>query len=232
MGGIHSKLLPFAPPPPEFDDFVEGENRQALRAVRALINNQSSTQSVYLWGGGGCGKTYLLRVAVTAARRNGGRAFFCAGDVDIPPPMPGFLATDDIHLLNATSALSLFDWFNVLRQDSGYYILASGDAPVNQITSIGSELAARLAAGLVFHLRELSDDEKGRALARYAERRGFVLPQGVSALFLTRLPRDMTSLITALVDLDHFLLNKQKPLTLSLAHQWLKHWHSDGALSD
>ena len=220
MDSRDSVLLPFTPPPPEFEDLLEGENYQALAAVRRMVGGDGAFSSLYVWGKTGCGKTHLLQVAVANMRRQNRSAFY-AGGGEIPPPMPGLLAADDIGRIPKDRRAIFFDWQNKLHPGaSRYCILASGDAPPPSL-DIGGEIAARLSAGLVFRLREITEDEKRQALSRYARRRGFTLPEEVGDLFLTCLPRDMTSLAAALADLDGFLLARQKPLTLRLARRWL-----------
>ncbi|MGI9307361.1 MAG: HdaA/DnaA family protein [Gammaproteobacteria bacterium] len=214
--------LPFAPPPPEFEDLLEGENYQAVSAVRRMLGGDAGASSVYVWGRRGCGKTHLLRTAAANMRREKRAAFYAGGGEEIPPPMPGLLAADDIGDMAGEARLFFFDWQNKLKPDDPRYaILAAGGAPPVQ-TGIGEEIAARLSAGLVFQLREITEAEKRRALEKYARRRGFALPESVSGMFLARLPRDMTSLIAALADLDNFLLARQKPLTMPLARKWLQ----------
>lgn len=214
-------LLPFAPPPPEFEDLLEGENYQALAAVRRMVEGDGAFCSLYVWGKTGCGKTHLLQVAAANMRRQNRAAFYAGRGENIPPPMPGLLAADDIGQIPPDNRTVFFDWQNKLCPGvARYCILAAGDAPPPML-DIGGEIAARLSAGLVFRLREITETEKRQALARYARRRGFDLPEAVGDLFLTCLPRDMTSLAAALADLDGFLLARQKPLTLRLARQWI-----------
>ena len=224
MGTTHNPVtLPFAPPP-EFDDFIAGENHSALAAVAALINNESTTPTVYVWGHAGCGKTHLLRTAAADSRPQQ-PTFFVGGSHDLPPLMPGLLIADDIAHAVADKRLLLFDWLNKTAPDQKYRILAAANAPP-AAAGLGEEIAARFTAGLVFRLREISPPEKKQVLVRYARRRGFSLPEPVMDLFLTRLPRDMTSLTAALRDLDKFLLVQQKPLTTPMARQWLRE-HTD-----
>lgn len=211
-------LLPFAPPPPEFDDLIEGENREILAATRALTEDDG-VFSVYVWGGGG--KTALLRAAIHGARRRAA-AFYVGGGQDIPPPMPGLLAADDLHCLSEKNRLALFDWHNKIRPGADYRILAAAAVPPSH-AGIGEETAARCYAGLVFRMREISESEKRRALSRYARRRGFAVPERVLGFLLSRLPRDMTSLTGALSDLDKFLLARSLPLTLQSAAKWWRH---------
>ncbi len=212
----HIRPLPFAPSPPEFDDFIEGENRHILSAARALVVGDAAASSLYVWGGGG--KTSLLRATAAGARAHSA-AFYVGGGRDIPPPMPGLLAADDLQRLSAENRLLLFDWQNRIRPGAAYRIFAAAAPPAK--AGVGEEIAARFCAGLVFRLREISETEKRRALSRYARRRGFAPPERVLNLLLTRLPRDMTSLTAALADLDEFLLARALPLTSQSAGKWL-----------
>lgn len=219
MDVLNISPLPFAPPPPEFDDFIEGENRHILSAARALAAGDAAVSSLYVWGGGG--KTALLRATAFKARAHSA-AFYVGGGLDIPPPMPGLLATDDVQKLSGENRLLLFDWQNKVRPGADYRIFAAAAAPPAKI-GIGEEIAARFCAGLVFRLHEISETEKRRALSRYARRRGFAPPERVLNMLLTRLPRDMTSLTTALSDLDAFLFARALPLTPQSAGKWLRH---------
>lgn len=139
----------------------------------------------------------------------------------MPPPLPGVLAIDDVDRLEAAAQTTLLDWHYRATHGSGsYLLLASSLSPAE--LPLFEELRSRLAAGLVFRLRTLSDTEKRRALVAWAARRGFALPENTAALLLTRLPRNMKSLTAALADLDSFLLTERKPLTLRRVQKWLK----------
>lgn len=214
-------ILPFPPPPPAFEDLMAGRNGEALAAARAAAASPSPTAaSVYVWGAPGRGKTMLLRAAVTAARDAGQQAFYASGE-SLPPPMPALLAADDVGALPEAGRLELFDWQNRIRPGSAYRIIAAAECPPSE-AGLGDEIAARFAAGLVFRLHDIGEDDKRRALALYARRRGFDLPEQVIAFFLTRLPRDMTSLTEALSDFDRFMFVRRRAPTLPLARQWLE----------
>ena len=210
--------LRFAPPPPAFDDLIAGDNCEILSAARALAKGDSAALSLYIWGGGG--KTALLRAAATTARKTMS-AFYVGGGRDIPPPMPGFLAADDVEKLSAENRLLLFDWQNKIRPGANYRIFAAASSPPTK-AGLGEEIAARFCAGLVFRLRDISESDKRQALKKFARRRGFSPPERVLNLLLSRLPRDMTSLTFALSDLDEFLLAREMPLTSQSANKWLR----------
>ncbi len=76
------------------------------------------------------------------------------------------------------------------------------------------DLATRLAAGLVYQLQPLSDEEKIAALRLRAERRGMEMGEDVAHYLLTRYPRDLHSLFALLDKLDTATLAAQRRLTI------------------
>ena len=138
--------------------------------------------------------------------------------------------------LDTASQITLFDWHNHIAAnghassaDNNISILTAGGAPPH-ILPLRKELATRLAGGLVFRINGQSDTEKRLTLERFANRRSFSLPPEVCDLLLTRLPRDIAGLTSALDDLDTFLLNEQKPLNLKQARLWLEKYQSETPL--
>ena len=226
MGGA-TKMLPFDTAPLALSDFVIGDNDEIISTIIQLTEGALGETSVYLWGAPGSGKSHLLRAACLKAKRASIGAYFVSpqreaidnGNSVIPPSLPGLLAVDDIGILSSSAQMDLFNWHTASRP--GKYLLAAGETAPGELP-LRKELTTRLAGGLVFRLRPLGDDDKNRALAACAARRGFNLPEEVSALLLSRLPRNMNSLIAALDDLDSFLLAQQKPLTPRRVHAWLR----------
>lgn len=211
-------------PPPALSDFVVGANDEILTAVRALAERRSDESSIYIWGDAGAGKSCLLAAAARHARACGLPTYYVKisppDAAPVPPPVEGLLAVDNINLSPPATQITLFDWHNHASAHRRQYLLATGDAAPNELP-IREELATRLSGGMVFRLLALDDEQKQRALASYAQRRGFHLPPEVARLLLSRLPRNMHSLEAALNDLDNFLLTRQKPLTSRRVAAWL-----------
>ena len=67
----------------------------------------------------------------------------------------------------------------------------------------------------------LSDEEKARALADYAAGRGFPLMPEVCDYLLTRVSRDLSSLLAMLDALDRYSLETKRPVTVPLARELL-----------
>lgn len=192
--------LEISPPAePDFGNFLAGSNAEALARVRELAAGALAEAVVYLWGEPGCGRTHLLR----AARRAN----------------PGLVIADDVESLDATSQQALFAAINAAR-DGQAAVLAAGSAPPAQLR-LREDLRSRLAWGLVYQLRPLTDADKALHLQSEAARRGLKLSDEVVSYLLSRMPRDLASLNAALDALDRHSLARQRPLTLPLVREAL-----------
>jgi DnaA family protein len=195
--------LDISPPqPPGFDNYVAGENAEALLAVRALAAGTLRESTVYLWGAAGSGRSHLLVAAQRAS--------------------PGLLIADDVHLLSADGQQALFVAVNAARE-SGRGVLAAGDQPPAAL-ALRDDLRTRLAWGLVYGLHPLGDEAKRAHLAALAARRGLDLSPEVAAYLLARLPRDFASLNSVMEILDKHSLARQRGLTLPLVREALAAW--------
>ena len=55
-------------PEPTLDNFVAGDNAEALLRVRELCAGRLHEAIVYLWGEPGCGRTHMLRTGARSRR--------------------------------------------------------------------------------------------------------------------------------------------------------------------
>ena len=185
---------------PDFDNFVAGPNGEALARVRSLADGSLREAVVYLWGEPASGRTHLLRAA---SRAN-----------------PGLVVADDVEKLSEAAQQGLFVAINAAR-DGAAPVLAAGGGPPAQL-ALREDLRTRLAWGLVYQLRPLSDAEKALHLRAEAARRGLRLPDEVVGYLLTRLPRDLPTLNAVLDALDRYALAAKRPLTLPLVREALE----------
>ena len=194
-------VLDIGPPPdPSFDNYVAGPNAEALARVRGLAHGGSREAIVYLWGDLGSGRTHLLKAA---ARAN-----------------PDLVIADDVETLDAEGQQRLFVAINAAR-DGGAPVLAAGRAAPAGL-ALREDLRTRLAWGLVYQLRPLSDTDKVLHLRAEAARRGLRLSEDVVGYLLTRLPRDLPSLNGVLDALDRYSLAAKRPITLPLVREALE----------
>jgi len=212
---------------PTLDNFVVGCNAELVERLLSLTRGDRSERFVYLWGAPGSGRTHLLRAAIAAFRREGVAAEYraCAGAADIVPALaePGAVAIDDVDRLPEDGAVALFNLYNALRE-SGGVLIASGSVAPAQL-KLRADVASRLAWGLVYEVRALTDHEKTRALADRAQERGFTLQPDVSQYLLTHARRDMPALLATLDALDRYSLEAKRPVTVPLLRELLAAAH-------
>lgn len=198
MRQLPLQILP--PPEPSFENFVPGDNAEALARVRALALGELREAIVYLWGETGSGRTHLLRAA---ARANA-----------------SLVIADDVQALDADAQQRLFSAINAARDGRGAVLAAGPAAPA--ALALRDDLRSRLAWGLVYQLKPLSETEKLRHLQGEAKRRGLALSDEIAAYLLARVPRDLATLTALLEAIDREALTRKRPLTLPLVREVLE----------
>jgi len=211
-----------------FENYFVARNREAVEHLQHIVRSvgaapHSPASWLYLWGEPGTGKTHLLEAACRAAQEQGHAPLYVplaekAGlttalleDVEQVP----LVCVDDVEVIagDATWEAALFALYERLRAHGGMLVLAARTSPA----AIGlklADLATRLAAGLVYSLQPLTDEEKIAALRLRARRRGLEMTEEVANYLLTRFPRDMHSLFALLDRLDTATLAAQRRLTI------------------
>jgi DnaA family protein len=185
---------------PDFDNYVAGPNAEAVASLRAFASGATREAVFYLWGEPGSGRTHLLRAAF---RLNS-----------------GLVIGDDVEKLDEPGQQRLFAAINAAREGEPP-VLAAGRLPPAQL-ALREDLRTRLAWGLVYQLKPLSDVEKTLHLRAQAARRGLPLSDEVLAYLLTRLPRDLASLNGVLEALDRYSLATKRPVTVPLVREALE----------
>ena len=191
--------LPISPPPePTLENFVPGANAELLARLRALAAGELAESVLYLWGEPGSGRSHLL---AASAR-------------------PGLEVADDVERLNAAGQIALFNAINAAR-DAGGTVLAAGNAPPAQL-ALREDLKSRLAWGLVYQVKPLTDAEKALTLHGEAARRGLKLSDEVVWYLLTHVRRDLHSLIALLDRIDRASLEQRRAVTLPLVRELIR----------
>ena len=191
--------LPIQPPPaPTLENFVPGGNAELLARLRELRAGRCAEAVLYLWGAPGSGRSHLLR----ASARD------------------GVTLADDVERLDAPGQGALFSAINRAR-DSGGTVLAAGPLPPAQL-ALREDLRSRLAWGLVYEVKPLTDDERAVYLLGEAARRGLRLSDDVGAYLLSHVRRDMASLGRILDHLDRVSLEQRRAVTLAWVREALR----------
>ena len=206
-------LLDIQPPAlPSFDNFVVGSNAEAIHQLQKVCSVQTADTGqhfIYIWGSKGSGKSHLL-----AACRAVHKEIVCV---------------DEVQLLDDTAQIRLFDLYNQIRDGNvqledhqlARTLIVAGNAAPTQL-GLRDDLATRLAWGLSYQLKPLSDEEKALALLSHAQSRGMRLPVEVIDYCLRYLRRDLPTLIATVNALDQWSLTTKKPVNLSMLRQLLQ----------
>jgi DnaA family protein len=211
-----------------FENYVAGPNREVAerlrRSVQALAATRLSPASwLYLWGEPGCGKTHVLEAACRVAQAAGLASIYIPlAEKDALSPtllddveQTALVCIDDIeHIAGDTIwETALLGLYERVRTQGGMLAVAAATSPMMLGLTL-PDLASRLAAGLVYSLHPLSDEDKIVALRLRAERRGMEMGEDVARYLLTRYPRDLHSLFGLLDRLDAATLAAQRRLTI------------------
>ncbi|MDR2508094.1 MAG: DnaA regulatory inactivator Hda [Candidatus Accumulibacter sp.] len=200
--------------PPRFDDFIAGENSEALTGLAAWLSPESRETSLFLWGESGSGKTHLLRAS---------GAYYHDAAADSAPVFPDnaalFYAVDNVGALDEAGQIALFNLFNFLGA-SGGRLLAASDRPPRELP-FREDARTRLASGLIYRLTPLGDEEKREALVSWALGRGLRLSGEAVDYLLARAPRDMGTLSFLLTALERRSLERKRTITLALLREIL-----------
>jgi DnaA family protein len=212
-----------APPAPALDNFVPGRNQELLALLGRLVAGLERECTVYLWGAPGSGRSHLLQ-AVAAALNAAGRTsrYVACGRDTLPRSVVAATlpVLDDVDRLDAADQIAAFNLYNRVREDGGA-LLASGPLPPAAL-QLRPDLVTRLAAGLVYEVHGLDDEEKKQALKRHARDRGFELPDDACRYLLDHAQRDLPSLLALLDALDRRSLATKRAITLPLIRELLK----------
>jgi DnaA family protein len=188
--------LRISPPArPTLDNFVPGANAELLARLREFRAGNFPDTILYVWGEPGSGKSHLLQA--------------CGGAH----------VADDVDRLDAAAQIQLFNIINEARQ-SGGKVLAAGSAPPAQLP-LREDLKSRLAWGLVYQVKRLTDEERAIFLRAEAERRGMRVPEEVVSYLLSHVRRDLPTLAAILDALDRASLELKRPITLPLLREAL-----------
>lgn len=214
-----------------FDNFFPGENEVAVKHLAGILSNSQSEGSVYLWGNEASGKTHLLQALCHQSSEFQMPAAYLPLslwqelDVGLLEGLDNYplVCVDDIDAIagNPEWEQALFHLYNQILQNKTHLVISAStnlqESPLHL-----PDLKSRLSWGVVFYLKELSEDQKALALQQRAHRRGFELPDNVAQYLLRRYSRDMNSLLDMLNQLDEASLMAKRKLTVPFVKQWLE----------
>ena len=213
-----------------FDAFIAGPNFEALSGVKNLAAGCES-QSIYLWGQRGSGKSHLLQAACHLAADNARRSVYIplAEHRRFTPKLLEDLESfhlvcaDDIDEIagNEEWERALIHLFNLLRENKHAMLISGGNKP-DKLGFRLADLSSRLFWDLVFRLQPLSDQDKIEALHRQADKRAFALPEEVADYLLKYVSREPHTLFRLLDRIDSASLSEKRKPTIPFIKSLLK----------
>lgn len=214
---------------PGFDEFVAGDNPQALQHVAVLAGGLAGGPAgprrfsmTYLWGPPGGGKSHLLAAAGAELQVAGARVIAVGPDTPVPWPAvadAALVVLDDCERLDEPRQQAAFTAL-VDAQAESVAVLAAGRLPPVDLP-LRDDLRSRLGWGHVFALRPLSEAQVRATVRQAADRRGIFLGDEVMDFLMTRFPRDLTTLMGLVDQIDRYSMVQKRPVTLPLVRRML-----------
>jgi DnaA-homolog protein len=199
---------------PTLDNFVPGDNAALVAALREHVQNRNGSV-LYIWGAPGSGRSHLLTAA--AAQAAATRPVTSTAE---NAPTGGLICIDDVEKRNADELANLFRLLINARENQ-QAVLISGNAPPASL-GFRDDTSSRIAQGLVFEMRPLSDEQKSETLIQHAASRGMQLAPGIVSYLLRRSRRDLPWLMAVLDAMDEASLSLGRPVTLPLLREILR----------
>ena len=226
---------------PRLEEFVVGEsNRLAFMAVQSVLRQPGAVSPFYLHGPTGCGKTHLLEGMQSTLRRSGLRQVICLSAEQFTSHflealqgggLPNFrrkyrdldaLLIDDVQFFrNKRATLVEFQHTLDALLREGKQLIFSGDRSPRELPSLGAELTARLAGGLVCGLDPLDEQSRLEVLRRKAARFDQPVEDAALGWIASRMAGDARRLSGALHRLQAASEALRQPMTMELAEQAL-----------
>ncbi|MCE2657416.1 MAG: DnaA regulatory inactivator Hda [Rubrivivax sp.] len=202
-----------------FESFLPGPN---LAVLQQLAGQVPPGQPVYLWGEPGSGKTHLLQAMAGAAEAQGLVVQWFDPTVTQPWELSagcGLLVLDGVDAYTPEQQQQAFA-LCIEAQSQACPWAAAGHLPPVDLP-LREDLRSRLAWGQTHALQSLGEDQTLFALELEAERRGIELSADVKRYLISRLSRDLSSLMQLLQRLDAYSLSRARPVTVALLRDML-----------
>lgn len=205
-----------------FDAYIPGQNKLAVDLVMQMASGEGEAQ-ILIWADKGNGKSHLLQAACNLASHNRMTVCYlpareiigCSTQVLEGLEQLDMVCIDDIDAImqSATWEEALFDLINRTRDAGKSILLAASKSPESSLINL-ADLRSRLTWGPVFHLHELDDGDKIKAMQKRAEQSGLEMTDNVANYLLTHYPRDLFDLFERLDHLDKASMAMQRRLTI------------------
>ncbi len=212
-----------------FESYYAGSNREVVAALRDLVHEPGA--GMFIFGAAGTGKSHLMQAAVQAASRAGQSAALLDDESLRADGRAMLSGVEHVRLLaidtprqawrDHASCVAMLRCLDHRRRERRP-TLFTADAPPARLDCALPDLRTRLSALPVYGLRDLDDIHRANLLELRVRERGMELGRELSNFLLSRLPRDIPSLLAAIDRLDAASLSaKRRRLTVPFAQKVL-----------
>lgn len=206
----------------EFSTFITTNNEVVVANLQDF-----STQFTHIYGEHLSGKTHLLKAWVNLANRRYNAGIYLTSDDlinisvhDIDLNTYRFIAIDDIDQSNDNQQIAIFDLFNLIKLNGlDNYLLTSSRVNLNH-ANLRIDLKTRIHSGVVFGLKNLSEESLIAALTIYTRREGIKFGEPEIKFLLTHYDRNLGQLLQLINQISLFATSNKKPITVHLIKQF------------
>ena len=227
-----------ASPDFKFSNFVRSEGSEfAWQAARQISSSKNLPyNSLYLYGDRNLGKTHLLMAIGNAISENfpDKKIIFINGQEFVqkfseenaheltkilsPLLKTDYFLMDDVDLIAGKSSVQekLYHVYNTLLENNKTSIFTGRNRP-EQLVEMESYLQSRFQWGMTAEIKPIDDGTTAKIIAKLAKDVGLSIPKKIIDFLLTHIPRDYTSIKTAVDKINQESFVRKSKVTLPLA---------------
>ncbi|MFL6414766.1 MAG: chromosomal replication initiator protein DnaA [Bryobacteraceae bacterium] len=228
-----------------FESYVVGSSNQLAHAAAQAVANAPSRSynPLFIYGGVGIGKTHLMHAIGRSLLDNysGLNVVYTSSERFMNEMITSIkldrmslfhrhyrtadvLLIDDIHVIAGKERTQeeFFHTFNELYDHQKQLVISSDSAP-SQLPGLVERLRSRFEWGLMVDVQAPDLETKMAILDKKAESEGVYLPQDVRIFIATKTKSNVRELEGALTRLIAVSSLTKQPISLTMAHQSLKH---------
>ena len=213
-----------------FAAFDDAANPAAVDFLRGRLA-ENDLGNVYLYGSHGVGKTHLLLAACHDYANQQRRVAYvnlADASIDLGPPVLEDLASFELVAIDQLDAIisdpqwerALFNLFEQCAANKTSLLFTAATTPQALGLAL-RDLTSRLARSVIFKLAPLDDERVIELLMSRARARGLEMPRPTAEFMLSRLPRDLHSMMDALDRIDVAALSLQRRASIPLVKEVL-----------
>ncbi len=231
------------PPSPEysFSNFIQYEESNfAFQSAKDLCKPDSISNTLFISGEQGLGKTHLLRAIGNQIQQDDASQkviYSKCGDLinkletnkkSSDNIIDQILATD-IFLLddlddlknNVSFQKTLYHIFNTLKE-KGKKISFAGNTPPSQLKATADYLVSRFSWGIMAPIGQMNDEAARKLIQKMASDFGLEISDAVAKFIIVRMPRDFISLKKAVASINNESYVQKRKVTIPLTKIALK----------